>query len=360
MRRTRRATRAHRWLTLAALVLATTGACRRDSPPPGSATATRERVYVTNTGARSISVIDPAARVVVATIALGHRPHGEAAAPDGRRLYVTTSGGHGEVIAIDTATNTIAWRLDVGARLHQPALTRDGRSLFVPDFHAGVVAVLDVTARRLEPAIPIRGPDGTPLDGLHNAYAGASGHYIYQTALAGRALARIDVAGRAVDRVYPLDGEPRPAALLPDESKIYLQLTRLHGFVEVDLRSGAETRRVAWPEPTGVAPGRTRCHGLGITPDGRELWAASNLEDDVRLYALPELAELARIPVGDEPDWIAFSPDGSTAYVTNVEPDRPHGSVSVVDRAARSVVATITVGRQPKRIRAVMVPAAPG
>jgi YVTN family beta-propeller protein len=341
-----------------ALALLLAAGCSRAEPPRRhTVPAGAERIYVLDAGDRSLRVIDHAARAVVATVALGSHPHGEVPSPDGRRLYVTTGGGHGEVIAVDTATNAILWRLDAGQSLHTPAASGDGGLLFAPDFRAGAVLVVDVAGRRVERRIPLRnGPRGVPLPGPHNAYAGGSGRYVYQTAMRGRALARIDVATREVDRVYPLAGEPRPAALLADESRIYVQLTHLHGFVEMDLASGVETARVEWPEPATLPDGSRRCHGLAIAPGEREIWAASDLEMGIRVYALPDLAELARVPLGGRPEWIAFSRDGSTVYVTNDEPDAGRGRVSVIDRAARRVVATLAAGGQPRRVASVVVP----
>ena len=319
-----------------------------------------ERLYVTNTGDDSLSVLDPAARAVIASIPLGNRPHGLAPAPDGRRLYVTTEGGRGEVLAIDTATQAIAWRLDVGANLHQPALARDGRHLFVPELVGGKLYVVDVLERRVAAEIPLLDRDGTtPLMGLHNAYTGASGRWIYETAIFSRALVRIDAAGWRVDRLYPLAGQPRPAALRADESKIYLQFSQLHGFVELDLESGEETARVEWPEPPGSRPGFTKCHGIAIAPGEAELWANSSLENAVHVYSLPELVEIARIEVGRRPHGIATSADGSTVYVVNEQPAARHGTVSVVDRVAKRVVATLDVGARPKRIHGVRLRAAP-
>jgi YVTN family beta-propeller protein len=48
---------------------------------------------------------------------------------------------------------------------------------------------------------------------------------------------------------------------------------------------------------------------------------------------------VATIDVGNSPNGVAFSPDGSTAYVTN----RGNDTVSVIDTATKAVVATVDV-----------------
>jgi YVTN family beta-propeller protein len=142
---------------------------------------------------------------------------------------------------------------------------------------------------------------------------------------------------------------------------MYVQLSELHGFIELDLETGEETARIEWPDDGTRPPGfestiLTKCHGIGITPDGSELWAASNLEGNVRIYSLPALDELAVIEVGIMPNWVAFTRDGATAYVTNTDPAAPNGTVSVVDVRGRVVTTTVDVGTAPKRVHRVDLP----
>ena len=55
---------------------------------------------------------------------------------------------------------------------------------------------------------------------------------------------------------------------------------------------------------------------------------------------------LGTVTVGKQPHWIATSPDGETAYVTN----EASNDLSVVDLNARKVVATVPVGAAPRKI----------
>jgi YVTN family beta-propeller protein len=185
---------------------------------------------------------------------------------------------------------------------------------------------------------------------------------MYVTAILSQAIAEIDVLTREVLRVFQLSGDPRPAAITRDDRTMYVQYSALHGFVELDLESGSETRKIEWPDPGtrpagyNAGPLITACHGIGISPDDRELWAASNIEGNIRVYSLPALEEQAVIDVGVMPNWIAFSRDGSTAYVTNTDPAASHGTVSVIDVATRQVIVTLDVGAAPKRVHRVDVP----
>src|ERR1700722_8686988 len=84
------------------------GAAADTSRPAASSTAAPAlppatgRVYASNEGANTISVIDLAKDTVVATIPVGNRPRGMALSPDGKTVYVTL-GRDNAVGVIDVA-----------------------------------------------------------------------------------------------------------------------------------------------------------------------------------------------------------------------------------------------------------------
>ena len=64
---------------------------------------------------------------------------------------------------------------------------------------------------------------------------------------------------------------------------------------------------------------------------------------------------IATIPVGPRPFGVAVSPDGSKVYVTSSFPN----TVSVIDAATNTVSATIVVGSQPVAVGVFIQPPAP-
>ena len=65
----------------------------------------------------------------------------------------------------------------------------------------------------------------------------------------------------------------------------------------------------------------TKCHGIGVSPDQKQVWAASNIDGRVYAYSLPDLESLGSVEVGDMPNWVAFTPDSRFVYVTTQEED---------------------------------------
>jgi YVTN family beta-propeller protein len=93
-------------------------------------------------------------------------------------------------------------------------------------------------------------------------------------------------------------------------------------------------------------------HGLELTADEKLLFASGGIGNYVCVFRVPDLALLATIPVGREPNWIAFSQDGKFAYVSNRKSD----NVSVIDVGELKEIKRIPVGKYPQRIRTLVVP----
>jgi YVTN family beta-propeller protein len=72
-----------------------------------------KRVYVSNGGEASVSVIDTATNAIVATVPVGQRPWNMALTPDGKKLYVA-NGRSGTVSVIDTNLNVKLRDIAVG------------------------------------------------------------------------------------------------------------------------------------------------------------------------------------------------------------------------------------------------------
>jgi len=323
------------------------------------AQAETTRIYVGNNGATTVSVIDHESLEVIKTVDIAAQPHGNIAAHKGDRIYVTTQDT-GEVIAIDTRSNEIAWRVKAGENLHTPAISADDRYVFAPDWMGGQLAVVDTQSGTLAGEVAMINPETNEIfGGLHNAYELGDGAHLLVGAIFDETFVKVNMESRDIVHLYRLNGQPRPAAVLKDMSTSYIQLSELNGFIALDLGSGEEVKRIEWPhegELPKYVDGVTPSHGIGLTVDNRELWAASSFTSQVYVYSVPDLEKLAVVDIGLLPNWIAVSSDGKRVYVTCQEPAQEHGVVAAIDRETRQVVNLIEVGHRPKKILAVDVP----
>src|SRR5262245_17271948 len=131
------------------------------------------KVYVTNMGSGTVSVIDAAERTVERTIPVGKEPFGCALTPDGRRLYVANQASD-TVSVIDTHADRVVKTIEnVGPRPHAVAITADGDRVFVTQFLAQPRAGDPRPATRTEGADDGREGRVTVIDGRNNHVIGS-------------------------------------------------------------------------------------------------------------------------------------------------------------------------------------------
>ncbi|TMJ28597.1 MAG: hypothetical protein E6G88_12065 [Alphaproteobacteria bacterium] len=68
--------------------------------------------------------------------------------------------------------------------------------------------------------------------------------------------------------------------------------------------------------------------------------------------ALPDLRLPGRGPIAAVPNWVTFTPDSKTVYISN----SGLRSVSAIDTQAMKLIAVIPVGEVPKRINTLVIP----
>ncbi|MHB1786953.1 MAG: hypothetical protein ACYCS7_12545, partial [Acidimicrobiales bacterium] len=96
------------------------------------------------------------------------------------------------------------------------------------------------------------------------------------------------------------------------------------------------------PAPDLAVPGCQFVSGLAVAPDGSALWAVCSLSGTVAEVALPDGRVLRQASLAN-PDQVALSPDGRTAYVTDWR-----GEAVYAVGAMTSAVRTFTVGAEPE------------
>jgi YVTN family beta-propeller protein len=145
----------------------------------------------------------------------------------------------------------------------------------------------------------------------------------------------------------------------PDGStkRMFVQISELHGFAVVDFATHKEVTRITLPDVPGKVKNTegvqgSPSHGIGITPDGKVLYATSKWYGYVFAYSMPDLKLLGSVPVGEDPDWLTFTPDSKSVYVACA------GSnwVTVVDVKSIKAVTHIPVGQVPKRNMTAVLP----
>lgn len=84
-------------------------------------------------------------------------------------------------------------------------------------------------------------------------------------------------------------------------------------------------------------------HFVALTPDGKTAITANTGSNTVSIVDVSALAEVARIPVGNGPEYVLMGRNGRQAYVFN----RFSNSISVIDLATRSLAGTLATESGP-------------
>jgi YVTN family beta-propeller protein len=341
------------WLKIAEWVSSLKSSPGRDS------SASKVRIYITNSADSTVDVVDSASNRVVQTIQGIELPHGVVFSPDGSRVYISNES-ESVVDVVDSDGGRILEKVPLSGRPNNLSITKDGKRLLVGIREGtGSLDVIDTATLKRTKNIPVNGR-------VHNVYVTPDGKYAVAGSIESKTITIVDLHNDQAVWDLNLGSGVRPMAFEtnPDGStnRIFAQLSGFNGFAVVNFATHAEVGRIKLPEQPGgygIAEGRTGTpsHGIGVSPDGKSLWVASTTANAIFQYALPSLELLGHVelpqvhprggrPSGSVPEWITFTPDGKFVYVSN-SADR---SVSAIDTASRQIIATIPVGEVPKRI----------
>ena len=224
---------------------------------PGDVVATRdgEIAYVSGFQDGSITVVRLAADSISNIVRLPTKSaYRLALSPNERRLYVTSTDGR--LYVFNTSTRTVATSKSLGGSLQGLAIDHAGASLYVSSTAGDVWRLERGTLRSL--------------------------------------------------RQTTLDCAAQDVALSNDDRDLYVACEKGNVIV-LDART-LEQRDVV---PVGPA------FGLGVTPDGEQLYVSSPSEGDVAIIDLATRRIVGHVAVKGTPRRIAFSPSGDQAYVTN-------------------------------------------
>ena len=243
-----------------------------------------------------------------------YRVKGLAASAATGRLYQTTSE---TVSCLDLATETWLWERAYQGGCDRLAISPGGAFLYVPSFegrHWHVVRASDgeVMARI------------TTDRGAHNTIIGLDGAFAYLACLGSRTLHVADTGSHQVVRkVGPFGHVIRPFTINGAQTLCFVNVNDLLGFEVGDLRTGKPLHRV---EIAGFRKGpveRHGCpsHGIGLTPDERELWVVDGHNKQVHVFDATVMPprQITSIPLRYQPGWITFSLDGRYAYPSTGE-----------------------------------------
>lgn len=244
------------------------------------------------------------------------------------RLFVSTIK---RVAAIDLATDRMLWNKEYDGGADRLAMSPDGKTLYVPSLEGPDWYVVDPETGNVTAKIVTN-------SGAHNTIYGPDGRFVYLAGLRSPILSIADPRTHTVvKQVGPFSNVIRPFTINAAQTLCFVNVNDLLGFEVGDIKTGKMLHRV---EVAGFEKGpvkRHGCpsHGIGLTPDERELWLADGHNERVHIFDATVMPpkQVASIKLRDQPGWVTFSMDGRYAYPSTGE---------VIDTKTRKIVAALT------------------
>jgi YVTN family beta-propeller protein len=281
--------------------------------------------YITNCGDDTVSVIDTARDIAVATIPVGDCPFGVAVNPTGTRVYL----GGNDISIIDTNMHQVIATIDYGGFTSvavNPAISR----VYFGDY--GGIWVMDAATHNGIAGIGFQ--SGEPF-GFGGVAVNPAGTRVYAVGPCGSPLYVIDAATNSVIETVPLGGgysRRNGVAVHPAGTRVYVTSWNNNLYVVDTATNSVIATVTVGEEPEGVA----------VNPAGTRVYVANWFSDSVSVIDTATNTVIKTISVGDGPRGIAVNPAGTKVYVANSVSD----TVSV-NTATNTVVKTIPVGRGP-------------
>jgi DNA-binding beta-propeller fold protein YncE len=252
---------------------------------------------------------------------------GVCASADTGRIYVSTIR---TLTCLDLVSEKVLWERPYEGGCDRMAIAPDGKTIYLPSFEKAHWNVVDALSGAVIARV-------VPDSGAHNTVYGRDGKHVYLAGLRSPLLTVADTATHAAARaVGPFSAAIRPFTVNGRQTLCFVNVNECLGFEVGDLATGKRLHRV---EVQGVVAGpveRHGCpsHGIGLTPDERELWVVDAFNRKVHVFDATVMPprQVASLAVRGEPGWVTFSLDGRHAYPSTGE---------VIDTATRRVVATL-------------------
>jgi len=295
-----------------AIIERTSGRVLRHIPtggtqPTGVAVSANGSLAVaTNSLSGSVAFVDLNS-FKVDTVPLLGAPWDVVLSPDGTRAYVSVS--QLDVVAVfDIPSRKIIGRIPTGRRPRSLAITPNGKTVVAGNMTAGAVSFLDTaslteTAQGPTPAVNLRGvavfPNGERVFAVAQRAQNerptetATGIWSNQAFLQVPDGPRNGVQNLWLDLMGKDVSDPDSVVFDSTLSRAFITCSGGNSVNVVPLRGNGDTITV---ENIGAQP-----RGLCFTPDGRELWVANLLGNDLAIVDPATLKIVRRISMGPTP-----------------------------------------------------------
>jgi YVTN family beta-propeller protein len=284
------------------------------------------RVYVPNSDAGTLDIIDPLTFQVVDRLVLGGIPHHVAPAWDLSKLFVDIEGTN-QLAALDPRSGQVTGRIPVPDP-YNLYFTPDGSKAIVVAEVLRRLDFRDPQTWTLIKSVPI------PWPGVDHLDFSADGSYLLVSTEFSGMVVKVDTVAMEVTGLLSVGGLPIDVRVAPDGSVFYVANQGRNGVSIVDPIAMREV---------GFLPTGRGAHGLQVSRDARSLYVSNRLEGTISVIDFATRQVRTTWNIGGSPDMLQISPDGRQLWASG----RFYAEVYVVDTASGALLRRIPVGRGP-------------
>ncbi len=300
-----------------------------DTPTPSPSptqTSSTQLAFVANLDSGTVTVIDVSTNAPINTIQGFTQPVGVALTPDATFLYVVDAATD-SVTIVDTRTLAPGQPIGVGTNPFGIAIGANLPAAYVANNGSADVTVIDTRTATVSATIPVgAAPLGVAIT--------PDGSRVYISNFEGDSVSVIDTSTNTVTTTVPLQAGSGPAflAVTPNDSfgSFVLVPNQKSNTVALIL---TETNAVS---PTAITVGQGPT-GVAFTPDGTRAYVTNRDDGNVSVIDIGG-SGVSTIPLAGAapsvPTSVAVTPDGKSVYV--VDESTP-GRVFVIDTATNTV-----------------------
>jgi DNA-binding beta-propeller fold protein YncE len=243
------------------------------------------------------------------------------------KLHFTTPE---TLYCVDLVTEKTEWNTALPQGCDRLAATPDGKTLFVPSFEKDIWNLAEAATGKVLSSIETK-------SGAHNTICGLGGERAYLAGLKSPFLFVADTKShKVIDKIGPFAAAIRPFTINGAETLCFVNVNELLGFEIGDLQTAKKLHRVEVPMFQKGKVKRHGCpsHGIGLTPDEKEVWVVDAFNERVHVFdstAMPP-RHVSSIKLREQPGWVTFSLDGKFAYPSTGE---------VIDTATKKIVTAL-------------------
>lgn len=225
------------------------------------------------------------------------------------RIYVSTTK---TLTCIDLLTDKILWEKSYEGGCDRMSMDPRGEFIYMPSFEGPHWLVIDALSGDVISKL-------VPDSGAHNTIVGLDGKWAYLAGLKSPWLSVADTNSHALARkVGPFAASIRPFTINAKQTRCYVCINELLGFEIGNMETGEKIARV---QVAGFEKGKVKrhgcpSHGIGLTPDEKEVWVVDATNQQIHIFdnTVEPPRQVANIELRDEPGWVTFSLDGKWAY----------------------------------------------